>query len=72
MCFDNYFFVQTKHSYMNDLKTQMKLRQTKKVEERKKEREEVNMKDTERRDFKDRLQNLRDKKLSQLRFVPTF
>ena len=57
---------------MNDLKTQMKLRQTKKVEERKKEREEVNMKDTERRDFKDRLQNLRDKKLSQLRFVPTF
>ena len=60
---------------MNDLKTQMKLRQAKKVEERKKEREEVNMKDTERRDFKDRLQNLRDKKLSQLRFVrlpPTF
>ena len=54
---------------MNDLKTQMKLRQAKKVEERKKEREEVNMKDTERRDFKDRLQNLRDKKLSQLRFV---
>ena len=47
----------------------MKLRQAKKVEERKKEREEVNMKDTERRDFKDRLQNLRDKKLSQLRFV---
>ena len=57
---------------MNDLKTQMKLRQTKEVEERKKEREEVNMKDTERRDFKDRLQNLRDKKLSQLRFVSTF
>merc|ERR1712079_35219 len=64
---ENELKAKTKHSYMNDLKTQMKLRQAKKVEERKREREEVNMKDTERRDFKDRLQNLRDKKLSQLR-----
>ena len=52
---------------MNDLQTQMKNAQDKKREQLKKEREEVGVKDTERRDMKERLQNLRDKKLHQLR-----
>ena len=63
------FLPQNKMNYLNDLQTQIKVSQNKKKEQQRKEKEEIGVKDTERRDLKERLQNLRDKKLHQLRWV---
>jgi hypothetical protein len=60
---------QKKQDYLEDLKTQMAVKEEKRSEEKKHLMEETFGQDTDRKNYQDKLIDIREKKLKQLRFV---
>ena len=59
--------MQKKYDYLEDLKSQMAVREEKRHEEKKNLMEESVGHDTDRKNYQDRLMEIREKKLKQLR-----